>query len=468
MISSIRVARATGLLALLALILAFAPLSAARAAASGPEAAIVAFGLFGDQTVFESEAKGAAKVLAARFGGDHVIVRSNTKTREDATPDTLASALQTAAGSLNPDNDVLFLLLTSHGSPAGVALKTPRHQGILSPLDLAIALEKAPVRHRVVVVSACYSGVFIPLLADPDTLIITAADAHHPSFGCQNGAEWTYFGDAFFNMALRRTGNLREAFALASAAVRKRELQNGFDPSNPQLAGGENVERMLAGGGAEQREAGRDPRYAAAHISRGDAYDARGDTAHALAEYDRAIGFDPRNALAYSKRSIEERSQGDLKTALADSDEAIRLDAKLAFAYNGRGMIQYAVGDKERAIADFDTAIRLDPKLVSGYNNRAFAYASMGDNDRAIADYSEAVRLDPQYFVAYNNRGLAYRARGDNDRAIADFSRAIKLAPRFVRAYENRALAYRAKGDNGRAVADLNEASRLKTPGTAR
>jgi hypothetical protein len=36
----------------------------------------------------------------------------------------------------------------------------------------------------------------------------TAADANHSSFGCEDKAKWTYFGDAFFfNAALRRAKN---------------------------------------------------------------------------------------------------------------------------------------------------------------------------------------------------------------------------------------------------------------------
>jgi len=45
--------------------------------------------------------------------------------------------------------------------------------------------------------------MIIPGLANPDTLVITAADADHPSFGCRDKAKWTYFGNAFFNIALR-------------------------------------------------------------------------------------------------------------------------------------------------------------------------------------------------------------------------------------------------------------------------
>jgi hypothetical protein len=89
------------------------------------------------------------------------------------------------------------------------------------------------VRHRIVIISACYSGVFIRPLADPDTLVITAADANHSSFGCKNGNDWTYFGDAFFNNALRHISNRMDAFALAASLIHKRELQNHLNPSNP-------------------------------------------------------------------------------------------------------------------------------------------------------------------------------------------------------------------------------------------
>jgi len=96
-----------------------------------------------------------------------------------------------------------------------------------------------------VIISACYSGVFIRPLADRDTLIITAADADHTSFGCKDANTWTYFGDAFFNVALRQAASLKDAFVVARALVRKRELRERFEPSNPQMAGGANVQPLL-------------------------------------------------------------------------------------------------------------------------------------------------------------------------------------------------------------------------------
>jgi hypothetical protein len=212
---------------LVALMLMVGPLvSPAHAIEEGRRVGVVSFGLFGDQGVFRAEATGAAEVVAGRF-------------------ETLATSLQAAAGRLDAEKDVLFLILTSHGSPDGLAVKAGRLTQTLSPSRLADMLAKTGVRHQVVVISACYSGVFIPPLANPDVLVITAADADHPSFGCEDKAKWTYFGDAFFNAALRHAASLKQAFVEARALVRRRELREHFEPSNPLMAGGANVQPLL-------------------------------------------------------------------------------------------------------------------------------------------------------------------------------------------------------------------------------
>jgi hypothetical protein len=137
---------------------------------------VLAFGLFGAQSVFESEAKGAASIVARRLGASPVVVRANTKTRGDVTISSIGAALRSAAERMDRENDVLFLILTSHGSQTGVAAQAGRHVEILSPVDLADMLNRTGVQHRIVVISACYSGVFLRPLASDDTLVITAAE----------------------------------------------------------------------------------------------------------------------------------------------------------------------------------------------------------------------------------------------------------------------------------------------------
>jgi hypothetical protein len=231
---------------LIALFVTFAAIHApVHAAEDLRKVTVVSFGLFGDQGVFRREATGAAQIVGSRFGHGSVVVRFNTKKGGGATVEALAATLNAEAKKMNGESDILFLVLTSHGSPDGLAVVAGRLTEILKPSTLAEMLDQTGVRHKVVIISACYSGVFIPHLANADTLVITAADADHASFGCEDKAKWTYFGDAFFNNALRQTKTLKDAFLLARTLVSKRELRQGFDPSHPQMAGGANVESLL-------------------------------------------------------------------------------------------------------------------------------------------------------------------------------------------------------------------------------
>ena len=213
-------------------------------ARDGFKSAVVALALWSDP-VFRSEANGAAKVVAARYGhGGPVIVEANSARSLVAGPDGIERALAASRRGLDPERDVLFLILTSHGSPEGIVEKGGGRMGIVPPDALAALLAKSPFRHKVLIVSACFAGIYTGL-ADADTLVITAADATHSSFGCVPEATWTYFGDAFFNQALRRDDSLSQAFADARMIVGARESAQGFAPSNPQMAGGENVLAVL-------------------------------------------------------------------------------------------------------------------------------------------------------------------------------------------------------------------------------
>jgi hypothetical protein len=139
----------------------------------------------------------------------------------------------------------IFCFSSLRRTREGLAVTAGRLVETLTPSILAEMFHRTGVRNKVVVISACYSGVFIPPIANVDTLVITAADAHHASFGCEDKAKWTYFGNAFFNVALRRATTLKDAFVLARSLVVKRERRQGFEPSRPQMAGGGNVEPLL-------------------------------------------------------------------------------------------------------------------------------------------------------------------------------------------------------------------------------
>jgi hypothetical protein len=173
---------------------------------------------------------------------------------EAATQMTPAKRLRRESIS-EPSASMLGIIKIATGCVLRKGNDRPRR--IAAPTDHA-----SGARYRVIIISACYSGVFARALADPRTLVITAAAPDRSSFGCEDGATWTYFGDAFFNQALREATTLDEAFCRARAIVSARERREGFEPSKPQMAGGSEVLRLLATPPGEQtivQEARRSP-----------------------------------------------------------------------------------------------------------------------------------------------------------------------------------------------------------------
>lgn len=203
---------------------------------------IYAIGVAGwsGQNVFVKELDGGLKSLSAVLPLDgHIIRLVNNVNTAGNTPiaslQNFATAVHAVAQLMDRERDVLLLFMTSHGSPYGVALRLDGElYADLSPRDVATILDSEGIANRIVIVSACYSGVFLKPLANDNSIVLTAADTDHPSFGCSDEREWTYFGDALFNRSLTRGENLQQAFIDAKKTVGQWEAEYGLTPSNPQ------------------------------------------------------------------------------------------------------------------------------------------------------------------------------------------------------------------------------------------
>ena len=74
---------------------------------------------------------------------------------------------------------------------------------------------------------------------------MTAASAEKTSFVCSNEREWTYFGDALFNHALKDTRSFSKAFATASELIKTWESEQNIAASDPQIFVGSSISRLL-------------------------------------------------------------------------------------------------------------------------------------------------------------------------------------------------------------------------------
>jgi len=221
--------------------------AAARLAPQRPgvvDAYVIVVALDSDP-VFAREAREVARVLSARYdaAGRTLLLAGADGRGIDPLPrggpDTLADAIKRVAAVMDTDEDALILYITAHGSSAGVAY---RDQGqflaSIAPDWLDDQLRHYRLRNRLVMVSACFSGIFVPVLASPQGVVISAASADHTSFGCQSDNDWTFFGDALVNHAMRKSQPIAAAFGEARGLVGSWEARGKLIPSNPQISVG--------------------------------------------------------------------------------------------------------------------------------------------------------------------------------------------------------------------------------------
>ena len=212
-------------------------------------------GVAGDsrQDTFYSELVSVKELLEDRFdaAGRSIALINNTATLKNypiATASNLRATLAHLGNVINTDEDIALLHIATHGdSDYRLVLDLPPLElAQLTPSALARMLADSGIKWKVIVISACFSGGFIEPLKDDNTLIITAADAFHSSFGCDYESDYTWFSQAFYDEALRETFSFVEAFEAAKETVDDRERAEGYSPSNPQMFAGAAMKKKLA------------------------------------------------------------------------------------------------------------------------------------------------------------------------------------------------------------------------------
>lgn len=203
--------------------------------------------------VFEREAEQAEEILRTHLGaeGRSIILSAGgqgERRHPAATPDNLAAAIGQVGATADPNEDLVVLFITTHGQSDGAAVirEHNRMGAMLRPNNLRDLLVQANIRNRVVIVSSCFSGAFIAPLMDDNTIVLTAAAPDRTSFGCQPQRDWTFFGDAYFNHAIRGGANMLQGFDEAKRIIERWEReQNLSPPSNPQRFVGPHAAELL-------------------------------------------------------------------------------------------------------------------------------------------------------------------------------------------------------------------------------
>ncbi|PTS87269.1 MULTISPECIES: C13 family peptidase [unclassified Caulobacter] len=190
----------------------------------------------GPTEAFDNARRDVADTLAglgfARTAIRQYSVRPERYPGQGPEPAEITAIHQGLKDSAQTARSGCLFYISSHGGPEGALLG----EDLLRPSRLAALIDDAcPARPAVVVISACFSGVFIPALQKPNRMILTAARPDRASFGCGESDRYPFFDDCFLSSAK----GARDFIALGSAVqacVARKEVEVGAaPPSEPQV-----------------------------------------------------------------------------------------------------------------------------------------------------------------------------------------------------------------------------------------
>lgn len=145
-----------------------------------------------------------------------------------------------------PATSGCFVFFTSHGHPRG-GLIVRRPNGVISPRQLDQMLDRAcGERPTVVVTSGCFSGVYTDdrAMRRANRVLLAAARADLPSFGCGAHERYTYYDQCFLE-SLKRGLPWTAVAAGIGACVDRTERRRGNPPSFPQSFVGSRVTGLV-------------------------------------------------------------------------------------------------------------------------------------------------------------------------------------------------------------------------------
>jgi hypothetical protein len=191
----------------------------------------------------------ARKTLKGEFlhmGVLPVNIKELSMNRLEQERGSMPSSARNLAGALRDlsfgDQDACLIHMTSHGSPQGFYL---RKAAPITPQMLDKILDRAcGERPTVVLVSACYSGVFVgPDMQKKNRIILTAARQDRTSFGCSTENQYTYWDSCLID-SLPTADSWKSLYGTVQRCVQTKESDGHFKPSLPQAYFGEQVSNL--------------------------------------------------------------------------------------------------------------------------------------------------------------------------------------------------------------------------------
>ncbi len=209
-----------------------------------------------------------------------------------------------------------------------------------------------------------------------------------------------------------------------------------------------------------------EPDAVVAHVDLGVVLDLKGQTAEAIAHYQRALAIDPHYVEAYTNLGNALKHLGRTDEAIAQYKKALEVDPSYGKARYDLGTALYAEGRFDEAIAEYHRALKIDLRNADAHNNLGGALTAQGKLAEAVQEYRTALEIKPNFARAEYNLAVTLGGQGHTAEAIVHYQKALELEPddADARYYLGGALVQEQRF--GEAIAQWSELLRVQPDNT--
>jgi Peptidase C13 family len=222
---------------------------ASTAISADPKSRILyaGFGMHSQSKVFRNDVVSVEQKLK-QIDPHLISIRLNNPALGDpddwpyATQENIERVL-TQLGSLARPQDKVVVLFSSHGNKQVIGINASAQDfKSLSPTWINRASAGLRGKPTLFLVSSCYSGSFLPEIAGPSRIVLTASAADRSSFGCNFYSTKTFFIEALTAPPDYSNISLKQLFEQAKQSISTKEATLKLTPSLPQNSVGNAVQ----------------------------------------------------------------------------------------------------------------------------------------------------------------------------------------------------------------------------------
>ncbi len=196
---------------------------------------------------FDEIAKGPSLLLSNSETNEQIYPRADFRTIPEAAKAVGNYRVEPDIGLTTPGLKVV--VVSSHGREKHLRLRVGKNriQGEVSDaylLKLLADIDGSSKTPTLLIISACHSGSFIPLLAAPNRIIMTAAASDKLSFGCGTDSKNTAFTEHLLDQNIDTKLSLHNLFDSALKRISDFEIKMKIATSSPQISVGANMQRL--------------------------------------------------------------------------------------------------------------------------------------------------------------------------------------------------------------------------------